>query len=307
MRKARYVRVDVFSKQPFCGNPLAVFPEADGLTKREMQLLAKEMNLSETTFVVRPSRGSGADFRVRIFVPDNEIPYAGHPTIGTFYVLAKEGRVKLKGPVTRVMMEAIAGVMPVDIHSSKGKVTKVVTHQNRPEFGPVVKDVRRIADALSLDVGDLDPERMPVQLVSTGLPWLIVPVRTRKAVEKAAGNASVFAEAISRMPKGVVDMYVTCLDPLAKGSTTHSRGFSLVAKNIVEDPATGSASGCLGAYLVEHGLVPRKRSARIVNEQGYEIGRPSRIDIEVVSEDGRIEQVMVGGSVVHMMDGHAYL
>ena len=307
MRKARYVRVDVFSKQPFCGNPLAVFPEADGLTKREMQLLAKEMNLSETTFVVRPSRGSGADFRVRIFVPDNEIPYAGHPTIGTFYVLAKEGRVKLKGPVTRVMMEAIAGVMPVDIHASKGKVTKVVTHQNRPEFGPVVKDVRRIADALSLDVGDLDPERMPVQLVSTGLPWLIVPVRTRKAVEKAAGNASVFAEAISRMPKGVVDMYVTCLDPLAKGSTTHSRGFSLVAKNIVEDPATGSASGCLGAYLVEHGLVPRKRAVRIVNEQGYEIGRPSRIDIEVVSEDGRIEQVMVGGSVVHMMDGHAYL
>ena len=307
MRKARYVRVDVFSKQPFCGNPLAVFPEADGLTKREMQLLAKEMNLSETTFVVRPSRGSGADFRVRIFVPDNEIPYAGHPTIGTFYVLAKEGRIRLKGPVTRVMMEAIAGVMPVDIHASKGKVTKVVTHQNRPEFGPVVKDVRRIADALSLDVGDLDPERMPVQLVSTGLPWLIVPVRTRKAVEKAAGNASVFAEAISRMPKGVVDMYVTCLDPLAKGSTTHSRGFSLVAKNIVEDPATGSASGCLGAYLVEHGLVPRKRAVRIVNEQGYEIGRPSRIDIEVVSEDGRIEQVMVGGSVVHMMDGHAYL
>jgi trans-2,3-dihydro-3-hydroxyanthranilate isomerase len=102
-------------------------------------------------------------------------------------------------------------------------------------------------------------------------------------------------------------MYVTCLDPVAKGSTTHSRGFSLVAKNIVEDPATGSASGCLGAYLVEHGLVPTKRSVKIVNEQGYEIGRPSRIDIEVVSEDGRIEQVMVGGSVVHMMDGHAYL
>ena len=307
MKKARYVRVDVFSKRPFCGNPLAVFPEADGLTKREMQLLAKEMNLSETTFVVRPSKGSGADFRVRIFVPDNEIPYAGHPTIGTFYVLAKEGRVKLKGPVTTVQMEAIAGVMPVDIHAAKGKVTKVVTHQNRPEFGPVVKDVRMIAEALSLDAGDLDPERMPVQLVSTGLPWLIVPVRTRKAVERAAGNASVFSDAISRMPKGVVDMYVTCLDPLSKGSTTHSRGFSLVAKNIVEDPATGSASGCLGAYLVEHGLVPARRSVRIVNEQGYEIGRPSRIDIEVVSEGGRIEQVMVGGSVVHMMDGHAYL
>lgn len=307
MKKARYVRVDVFSKRPFCGNPLAVFPEADGLTKGQMQLLAKEMNLSETTFVVRPSKGSGADFRVRIFVPDNEIPYAGHPTIGTFYVLADEGRVKLRGPVTRVLMEAIAGVLPVDIHASGGKVTKVVTHQNRPEFGPVVKDLGVIAESLSLDEDDFDPERMPVRLVSTGLPWLIVPVRTRKAVEKASGNASAFAKAVSKMPKGVVDMYVTCLDPVSKGSTTHSRGFSLVARNIVEDPATGSASGCLGAYLVEHGLVPRRRSAKVVNEQGYEIGRPSRIEIEVVSEDGAIQQVMVGGSVVRMMDGHAYL
>jgi trans-2,3-dihydro-3-hydroxyanthranilate isomerase len=307
MKKARYVRVDVFSKKPFCGNPLAVFPEAEGLTKGEMQLLAKEMNLSETTFVVRPTRGSGADFRVRIFVPDNEIPYAGHPTIGTFYVLANERRIKLTGPVTRAWMEAIAGVMPVDIHAAKGKVTKVVTHQNRPEFGPEVDDIGTIAEALSLKKTDFDPGRMPVQLVSTGLPWLIVPVRDREAVEKAAGNASVFADAVSRLPKGVVDMYVTCLDPVKKGSTTHSRGFSLVAKNITEDPATGSASGCLGAYLVEHGLVPKKRLVRIVNEQGYEIGRPSRIEVEVVSEGGSIQQVMVGGSVVHMMDGYAYL
>ena len=307
MRKARYVRVDVFTKRPFCGNPLAVFPEADSLTKGQMQLLAKEMNLSETTFVVRPSKGSKADFRVRIFVPDNEIPYAGHPTIGTFYVLAEEGRIDLEGPVTRVWMEAIAGVMPVDIHSSRGKVTRVVTHQNRPEFGPPVEDVGTVAEALSLDEDDFDPDRMPVQLVSTGLPWLIAPVRSRRAVERAAGNATAFAYAIKGLPKGVVDIYVTSLDPVEKGSTTHSRGFSLVARNIVEDPATGSASGCLGAYLVEHGLVPRRRSVKVVNEQGYEMGRPSRIDIEVVTDGPRIEQVMVGGSVVRMMDGHAYL
>lgn len=305
MTKARYVRVDVFSERPFCGNPLAVFPEADGLTKRQMQLLAKEMNLSETTFVVRPSKGSKADFRVRIFVPDNEIPYAGHPTIGTFYVLANEGRVKLKGPVTRAWMEAAAGVMPVDIHSSKGKVTKVVTHQNRPEFGPVWEDFGIVADALSLRERDFDPVRMPIQLVSTGLPWLIAPVRTRDAVERAAGNYSAFSEVVSKLPKGVVDIYVTCLDPVDKRSTTHSRGFSLVAKNISEDPATGSASGCLGAYLVEHGLVPRRRSVSVVNEQGYEIGRPSRIEVEVVTGGSGIEQVMVGGSVVHMMDGYA--
>lgn len=308
MRKARYVRVDVFADKPFGGNPLAVFPEARNLKTEEMQLLAKEMNLSETTFVVPPTKGSGANFRVRIFVPDMEIPYAGHPTLGTFYVLAKEGRIKLKGPVTTVKMEVKAGVMPVEIHSKAGKITKVVTIQNRPEFGRVFEDAMPFAEALSLNMSDFDRARMPIQLVSTGLPWVIVPVGSRNAVERASGNASAFAEAIKPLPKGVVDLYVTCLDPLERSSTTHSRGFSLVSKNVVEDPATGSASGCLGAYLVSRKLVPVKETTRIVNEQGYEIGRPSRIDIEVRSRAGKgIEEVRVGGSVVHMMDGVAYL
>ena len=308
MKKARYVRVDVFADKPFGGNPLAVFPEAEDLTSDEMQLLAKEMNLSETTFVVPPTKGSGADFRVRIFVPDMEIPYAGHPTLGTFFVLAKEGRIRLKEPVTTVKMEVKAGIMPVQIHSTAGKITKVVTIQNKPEFGRVFEDIRIVASALSLDESDFDQAKMPVQLVSTGLPWVIVPVRSRRAVEKASGNASAFAEAIKPLPKGVVDMYVTCLDPLDKSSTTHSRGFSLVSKSIVEDPATGSASGCLGAYLVSMKLVPVKKSTRIVNEQGYEIGRPSKIDIEVRTRaDGGIDEVRVGGTVVLMMDGVAYL
>jgi trans-2,3-dihydro-3-hydroxyanthranilate isomerase len=308
MKKARYVRVDVFTDRPFGGNPLAVFPEAEDLTADEMQSLAKEMNLSETTFVVPATKGSGADFRVRIFVPDMEVPYAGHPTLGTFFVLAREGRIKLKEPVTTVKMEVKAGVMPVEIYSEGGKVTKVVTVQNKPEFGRVFEDTRPFADALSLSASDLDPKRMPIQLVSTGLPWVIVPVKSRKAVEKASGNASAFAEAIKPLPKNVVDLYVTCLEPLYKSSTTHSRGFSLVSRNVVEDPATGSASGCLGAYLVSKNLVPVKDVTRIVNEQGYEIGRPSTIHIEVRTREGSdIEQVRVGGSIVHMMDGHAYL
>jgi len=245
---------------------------------------------------------------VRIFVPDMEIPYAGHPTIGTFYVLAKEGRIKLKQPVTTVRMEAKAGVMPVEIHSEAGKITKVITIQNKPEFGRVFEDAKIFADALSLDISDFDRTRMPIQLVSTGLPWVIVPVRSRKAVEKASGNVSAFVEAIKPLPKGVVDLYVTCLDPIDRSSTTHSRGFSLVSKSIVEDPATGSASGCLGAYLVSRKLVPVEESTRIINEQGYEIGRPSKIDIEVRSAKGTgIKEVRVGGSVVHMMDGVAYL
>ncbi len=309
MKKARFVRVDVFTKKPFGGNPLAVFPEAEGLTPREMQLLAKEMNLSETTFVVPASKGSGADFRVRIFVPDKEIPYAGHPTLGTFYVLAKEGRIKLKGPLTTVKMESLAGVLPVEIHSTGGKITKVVTVQNKPEFGRVYRDaeVELLAEALTLDRSDVHP-KAPPQLVSTGLPWVIMPLKNRKAVERASGNASLFAEASKMMPKDVADIYVTCLDPVDRSSTTHSRGLCLVNRSIVEDPATGSASGCLGSYLVHWKLVPIERVTRITNEQGYEIGRPSKIDIKVgTSKKGDIESVRVGGPVVHMMDGVSYL
>jgi len=309
MKKARFVRVDVFTKKPFGGNPLAVYPEAEGLTTREMQLLTKEMNLSETTFVLPASKGSGADFRVRIFVPDKEIPYAGHPTLGTFYVLAREGRIKLKGPLTTVKMESIAGVMPVEIHSVGGKITKVVTVQNKPEFGRIYRDkeAELLAEAVTLDPTDLNP-KTPPQLVSTGLPWVIMPVKDRKAVEKASGNAATFAEASGLMPKDVADIYVTCLDPVDGSSTTHSRGLSLVNKNIVEDPATGSASGCLGAYLVHWKLVPVEKVTKITNEQGYEIGRPSKIDIKVgTSRSGDIESIRVGGPVVHMMDGVSYI
>jgi trans-2,3-dihydro-3-hydroxyanthranilate isomerase len=307
MKKARYVRVDVFAKKVFGGNPLAVFPDGRNLSPSEMQLITKEMNLSETTFVFPPTKGSGADFRVRIFVPDKEIPYAGHPTIGTFYVLAREGRIKLKDGVTTVKMEVKAGVMPVEIHSKRGKIMKVVTVQNSPEFGKVFNDVGPFAKALSLDEDDFDPRKMPVQLVSTGLPWAICPVRTRMAVERASGNATAFQELAKLLPKDVLDLYVTCLQPVDSSSTTHSRGLSLVGRNIVEDPATGSASGCLGAYLVHRCLVPAKRSVRIMNEQGYELGRPSKVEIMVGTSEGAIESVRVGGTTVHVMDGYVYL
>jgi len=308
MKKARYVRVDVFAKKAFGGNPLAVFPDGRNLTSSEMQLITKEMNLSETTFVLPPTKGSGADFRVRIFVPDKEIPYAGHPTIGTFFVLAREGRIRLKEGVTTVKMEAKAGVMPVEIHSKRGRINKVVTVQNLPEFGEVYDDVGPFARALSLDEDDFDPRKMPVQLVSTGLPWAICPVRTREAVERASGNATAFLDLAKVLPKDVLDLYVTCLQPLNPSSTTHSRGLSLVGRNIVEDPATGSASGCLGAYLVHRCLVPSKRSVKIENEQGYEIERPSKVEIEIGTDGtGAIESVRVGGTTVPVMDGFVYL
>ena len=305
-KRCDYVKVDVFAKRPFQGNPLAVFPDARGLTTREMQSLAKEMNLSETTFVLPASRKARADARVRIFTPDAEIPYAGHPTIGTFFVLAKDGRIPLKDGVNVAMMEAKAGILPVEIFSNGGKVTKVVTVQSRPVFGPVFKKTGLLAEALSIKRAALDESVAPPQLVSTGLPWLIVPLKSRKAVEGISINAQAFAKVVSALPEGVVDVYTTSLDPVARRATSHSRAFSLVAGGVVEDPATGSASGCLGAYLVNKGLIDVRASNKIVNEQGFAIGRPSRIGIEVrTTKDGSIESVRVGGSVVEVMRGTA--
>ena len=306
MKKCAYVRVDVFAKKPFGGNPLAVFHDAAGLTTREMQLLAKEMNLSETTFVLPPTKSSGADAKVRIFTPDMEIPYAGHPTIGTFFVLAKDGKLRVSEGKTTVKMEARAGVLPVEIHRSKGAIRKVVTIQKKPEFGDEFNDIGLLAEALSTSKKEFDLRRMPPQTVSTGLPWLIVPLRSRKAVQEATVNPSAFKDVVARLPGNIVDVYVTSLDPVDTRATAHSRGFFMASGSVLEDPATGSASGDLGAYLVHRGLVDAKRRVRIVNEQGFEIGRPSRIEVEVdTSSDGAIEAVRVGGSVVEVMRGVA--
>lgn len=305
-KQCAYVRVDVFAKKPFGGNPLAVFTDARGLTTRDMQLLAKEMNLSETTFVLPASRGSGADAKVRIFTPDMEIPYAGHPTIGTFYVLANEGKIRLRDGVTVAKMEAGAGILPVEIHSSGGVVKKVVTVQRKPEFGDEFEDIGLLADALSVDRKDFDLRRAPPQLVSTGLPWLMVPLRSRKAIEDITVNTAAFEKVVGRLPKNVVDVYVTSLDPIDRRATTHSRAFFLSSGSIIEDPATGSASGCLGAYLVGRRLVDVKRKTRIVNEQGHAVNRPSMISIEVGTDtDGTIKSVRVGGAVVEVMRGVA--
>jgi trans-2,3-dihydro-3-hydroxyanthranilate isomerase len=305
-KQCAYVRVDVFAKKPFGGNPLAVFTDGRGLSTRDMQLLAKEMNLSETTFVLPASKRSGADFKVRIFTPDMEIPYAGHPTIGTFYVLANEGMIRLHDGVTVAKMEAKAGVLPVEIHSKGGVVKKVVTVQRRPEFGKEFKDVGLLADALSVDKKDFDLRRMPPQLVSTGLPWLIVPLRSRKAMEDMSVNVAAFEKVVQRLPKNVVDVYVTSLDPIDRRATTHSRAFFLSSGSVIEDPATGSASGCLGAYLVRRRLIDVNERTRITNEQGHAVDRPSMIDVHVWSRaDGTIESVRVGGTVVEVMRGEA--
>jgi trans-2,3-dihydro-3-hydroxyanthranilate isomerase len=153
MKSYRFIQVDVFTDRPFGGNPLAVFPEAEGLAAEEMQQLAKEMNLSESTFVL-PSRAPGADFKVRIFTPARELPFAGHPVVGTHWVLAHLGRVELREPVTRVRFELGVGVLPADLHVAGGRVERVVMTQGRPSFHAVLEDVGELAAALGCRRGD---------------------------------------------------------------------------------------------------------------------------------------------------------
>ena len=175
--KLKFFQVDVFTDQPFGGNPLAVFPEADGLTSEQMQKLAMEMNLSETTFVMKPTR-AGADYRVRIFTPRYELPFAGHPVIGTHWVLASLGRTKLIEPVTTATFELGVGVLPASLYVHEGRVESVVMTQGKPEFGAVFDEIDLIAHGLSTNVEAIQGSGYPVQVVSTGTPQLIVCMRS---------------------------------------------------------------------------------------------------------------------------------
>ena len=179
----RFIQVDVFTDRPFGGNPLAVFPDAQGLSAEEMQKLALELNLSETTFVLPPETPA-ADFKVRIFMPTNEIPFAGHPLVGTHWVLAHLGRVKLQEPLTRVTFELGVGLRLGQLWVADGRVTRVVTDHQRPEFLAVATgpQVKRLAQALSLPVEAISEVGKPVQVVSTGFPQLFVPVRSLREV-----------------------------------------------------------------------------------------------------------------------------
>jgi trans-2,3-dihydro-3-hydroxyanthranilate isomerase len=303
MRSYRFLQVDVFTDRPFGGNPLAVFPEAEGLTDAEMQALAREMNLSETTFVL-PPQAAGADFKVRVFTPAKELPFAGHPVVGTHWVLAHLGRVQLQEPVTQVRFELGVGVLPADLHVAAGRVERVVMTQGRPTFHAVLQDLADLAAGLGLLVEAIAGTGLPVQVVSTGVPQMMVPVRSLAEVQGLdAGRLD--AAALNRACRAVgtecVMVFTTTTeDPAA---TVHVRMFAPLL-GVPEDPATGSANGALGAYLVKHRVVPLEGpTVRILSEQGSEIGRPGTLFVEVDHRDGEPHTVRVGGSVVPVLEG----
>lgn len=307
MPSYKFLQVDVFTDVPFGGNPLAVFPDAVGLTNQQMQQLALELNLSETTFVLPPET-PGADFKVRIFTPKAELPFAGHPLVGTHWVLAHLGRVALAEPVTEVTFELGVGLRMARLHVVDGQVTRVVTDHQAPQFlataGP--QQVERLAAALKLPASAIRDTGKPAQAVSTGFPQLFTPVRSLaevQAIDPLSLDAAALGQACGELGLPGADVAIFCLETVYPDRDAHMR-FVAPHHGIPEDPATGSASGGLAAYLVHHGLVPATPPlTTITTEQGIEMGRPSKVTVEVEGTAEVINMVRVSGDVVKVMEG----
>jgi trans-2,3-dihydro-3-hydroxyanthranilate isomerase len=303
VKEYRFFQVDVFTDKPFGGNPLAVFPEAQGLTTEEMQCLAREMNLSETTFVL-PPQAPGADFKVRIFTPVAELPFAGHPVVGTHWVLAHLGQVDLREPVTRVHFELGVGVLPADLYVAGGRVERVVMTQDRPTFQAILPDVTDLAEGLGLAPEAIAEADLPVQVVSTGMPQMMAPVRSLAEVQSLSpGRLNVAALNQACHDVGTECVMVFTCETERPEATVHVRLFAPLL-GVPEDPATGSANGALGAYLVHHRAVSVTRpTTHLLSEQGAELGRPSTLYVEVDLEDDKVTAVRVGGQVVLVAEG----
>ena len=301
-RRIQFYKADVFADEAFGGNPVAVVPNAQGLTDREFQKIAREMNLSETVFVVPPT-DPAAIVKLRIFTPTQEIPFAGHPVIGTFFVLSLLNRFPLQEPVTRFIFECNIGLFPVELGVFNGSVEQVIMSQPEPQFFETVdnlQDLYEISRALGLNKTNIVDTHLPIEIVSTGLPVVIVPVRTLTAVKSIQVDLTGTMEVCDRL--GVNGMMVFTPITVEDWAHVHTRMFAAPI-GIIEDPATGSASGALGAYLVKNGVVDVGPTTEIMMEQGYEIDRPSRILVQVFSDDDKIQEIKVGGQAVLVAEG----
>ena len=300
-REYAFVQVDVFTDRVFGGNPLAVVLDARGLTDGEMAAIAGEMNLSETTFVLPPTR-SDCDVRVRIFTPRRELAFAGHPTIGTSFVLATRGMLPAEARL--LTLEEGVGPVPVRLDGDPANPTFLWMRHGEATFGPPLAPRADFAIALGLTEDDLLPDA-PIQTGTTGSAFLYIPLRDRTAVDRAALDVPAILRSFADTT--AVGVFVFAPDPDPAGHRVYARMFAPHTSGIPEDPATGSASGPLGAYLVRHRLVPPDETVRIISEQGTKMGRQSFIHIAVSTAAGAVTGIEVGGSAVPVLEGRIAL
>jgi len=287
------LQVDAFTDRPLAGNPCAIVLEADSLSGAEMQAIALEMNLSETAFSLASEK---ADFRARYFTPAEEIPLAGHPTVALMVALVDSGRLDLGEDPVQVSLELEAGVIDVSVREKADGVPFVTMTQLKPTFGKVFAP-EEVASAFGLSRDDVLPGA-PVQIVSTGTPMIMLPLASHEALGKARLDLAAYRQ-LRRREGGFFSVHLFCLE----GATSHGDTFARhlgVPPDTVEDPFTGSATGCMGSYLWRHGMLETPTFAA---EQGHWMGRPGMATVEVIGPRESIESVRVAGPGVTVMRG----
>jgi trans-2,3-dihydro-3-hydroxyanthranilate isomerase len=286
----RFYTLDVFTTTRFEGNPLAVITDGDGLSDDAMLAVAREMNLSETVFVQKPTEDN-ALARLRIFTTREELKLAGHPVIGTWFLLAELGVVPAQEGGVHVTQQTGAGLLPVEIRFKDGRPQRVTMTQMEAAFRPVKINKKALAAALGLTTKDFDPKLEP-EFVSTGIFNLMVPLRNRAALSKISMNMLALRKLLGK--NGTMAYCFAC----GSDGKAFSRG--MLPWEIYEDPATGSAAGSLGAYLVKHGKLAPAHTLNIL--QGEEMGRPSHIEVEVTKK-GKKLLPRVSGAAVRVFEG----
>lgn len=289
--KRRLYQLDVFTTKPFEGNALAVVTDGDDISTERMQAVAREMNLSETVFVQRPTNNR-ALARLRIFTTQRELPLAGHPVIGTWFLLAQLGVVPASEGQVRILQQTGAGILPVEFSFHDGRPVRVTMTQKPAKFRPTKIPRKAMAAALGLKAGDMAAD-LPIEAVSTGIFNLMVPLASRKALGKISMNLAETAKLL----RGIAE--VAYCFTLGGHGQIFSRG--MLPWGAIEDPATGSAAGSLGAYLVRHEKLGAGERLKIL--QGFEMKRPSHIEVEVMESRGALTP-RVSGSAVCVMEGH---
>ena len=297
----RYVTVDVFTDRAFGGNQLAVVLDAQGLSTAQMQAIAVEFNYAETTFVL-PPRDAANDAQVRIFTVTSELPFAGHPNVGTAFVLAKEAAK----PPARLKFEEGAGLVPLEILTQGGKVVGAELTAPQPLKRMTEASAEQAAACISLSAADIRIDRQAPQIISVGMPFLVTELTSREALRKAKPNADAFARVFPVDGAFAIYFYTRDVPPGEKPCDLQARMFFPALSGLTEDPATGSATVALAALLAD--LDPaRDGELRLRIGQGFDMGRPSVLLTRVVKQGGKIITAHVGGGCVTMMEGTFHL
>ncbi|AFZ29140.1 phenazine biosynthesis protein PhzF family [Gloeocapsa sp. PCC 7428] len=287
----KFYIVDVFAEEKYAGNQLAVFIELGVLSTQQMQKIAKEMNYSETTFITSLELQEGG-YAVRIFTPEQELPFAGHPTLGTAYILQKE----INLPVEQIILNLQVGQIPVTLHYLDESIEELWMQQKPPTFHQTFT-AETIAPILNLDLDEIDSS-YPIQEVSTGIPFIIVPLKKLSSLKRIKINRDKYFELVEQTQAKAI---LTFCPETNKAENDLAVRMFADAVGVPEDPATGSANGCLAGYLVKYSYF-NTDSIDVRVEQGYEIGRPSLLLLKAEKNEAEIK-VFVGGKVIMVAQG----